>query len=163
MQSRCCGKKFNWVHTTSIKIFQPYRLHYFSSILEFKFLNGWRLNFRTRDRYGSLPTERRVKVASGFTRGFKPLTGLCDTYRERSIELTNQLEANRQKYFIMSKWLIDLIFSGSYKLIACDIFGHILESCTATKIAAPLSRQIVKWCQTSSKYGQRLLVIKNRL
>lgn len=62
-------------------------------------MNGWRLNYRTRDRYGSLPTERRVKVASGFTQGFKPLTGLCDTYRERSIELTNQLEANRQKYF----------------------------------------------------------------
>lgn len=99
MQSRCCGKKFNWVHTTSIKIFQPYRLHYFSSIFKFKFLNGWHLNYRTRDRYGSLPTEHRLKVSSGFTRGFKPLTGLCDTYRERSIELTNQLEANRQKYF----------------------------------------------------------------
>ena len=67
-------------------------------------MNGWRLNFRTRELgIVFLPTERRVKVASGFTRGFKPLTGLCDTYQERSIELTNQLEANREKNFIMSK------------------------------------------------------------
>ena len=146
MQPRRCGKKIylsshhadqNILTVPATVFFFDFGVQIFER-LAFKFSHAG-------IRYCSLPTERRVKVASGFTRGFKPLTGLCDTYQERSIEQTNQLEANREKNFIMSKWLIDLIFSGSYKLIACEIFGHILKSCTTTKIAAPLSRQIVKW------------------
>ena len=100
MQPRRCGKKIylsshhadqNILTVPATVFFFDFGVQIFER-LAFKFSHAG-------IRYGSLPMERRVKVASGFTRGFKPLTGLCDTYQERSIELTNQLEANRQKYF----------------------------------------------------------------